>query len=332
MAMEQAKTIYVNGVHMNRKRSALPKHWRVMSGGHNRHAALALALTIECGGLTQEILLRFIRDVLFGTCAGLRGTTRTMKFLQCACLVGAIVGAITAPLPLTARGPSNVSELARVDEPVVADASLRVHDAQASVTALKASPIWLASLEESHANLVAAFGAFAVSTATTAAAAPIRLASLEESHANLVAAFGAFVVSTATTAAAAPKSAFGEVSVSGTPSAVRVEARQASIVEVLRALGSSFKLRYSATEAIGDAVSGTFYGPLPGVVGRILDGKNYFMQGPVDDLQVQILTTRAPVAQPIALAAPAQPGAAAAPPTGPDPFKECSYNEIPIEC
>ena len=272
-----------------------------MSGGHNRHAALALALTIARGGLTQEILLRFIRDVSFGICAVLRGTTRTMKFLQCACIVGAIVGAIAALSPLTARGPSNVSQLARVDEPVVTEA-LRVDEAQASVTALKASPIRLASLEESHANLVAAFGAFAVSTATTVAAAP--------------------------------KSALGEVRVSGTPSAVRVEARQASIVEVLRALGTSFKLRYSATEAIDGAVSGTFYGPLPSVVGRILDldGKNYFMQGPVDDLQVQILTTRVPVAQPNPRAAPARPGAAAAPPTGQGPLKECSYNGIPIEC
>ena len=91
-----------------------------------------------------------------------------MKFLQCAC----IVGAIAALSPLTARGPSNVSEPARVDEPVIADASLRVDDAQASVTVLKSAPIRLASLEDSHANLVAAFAAFAVSTAKTAAAAP----------------------------------------------------------------------------------------------------------------------------------------------------------------
>jgi len=91
-----------------------------------------------------------------------------MKFLQCAC----IVGAIAALSPLTTRGPSNVSEPARIDAPVVAEASLRVDEAQASVTVLKASPIRLASLEDAHANLVSAFAAFAVSTAATAAAAP----------------------------------------------------------------------------------------------------------------------------------------------------------------
>ena len=287
-------TIYVNGVHVNRRRSALQRYWRVMSGGLTRHAARALS--IACGGLTQENRLRFIREVLIEAYDDRRGKTRTM---MCAC----IVGAITTLSPVAARGPSNVSEPAGIDQPVVAGASLRVDDVQQSVMGLKASPIRLASLEESRANLMAAFAAFAGSAARTATAAP-------------------------------PKAAVTEVSVSGTPSAVRVEARQASIVEVLRALGTSFKLRYSATEAIDGAVSGTFYGPLPSVVGRILDldGKNYFMQGPVDDLQVQILTTRVPVAQPNPRAAPARPGAAAAPPTGQDPLKECSYNGIPIEC
>jgi hypothetical protein len=40
--------------------------------------------------------------------------------------------------------------------------------------------------------------------------------------------------------------------------------------------------------------------PLRGVVGRILDGKNYVLNGSADDLQVQILTTRDSVAQRIA--------------------------------
>jgi hypothetical protein len=227
--------------------------------------------------------------------------------MMCAC----IVGAIATLSPVTARGPSNVREPAGIDEPIVAGASLRVDDVQQSVMGLKASPIRLASLEESRANLMAAFAAFAGSIARTATAAP-------------------------------PKAAVTEVSVSGTPSAVRVEARQARIVEVMRALGTSFKLRYSGTEAIDDgAVTGTFYGPLRDVVGRILNGKNYFMNGPVDDLQVQILTTQESVAQnnarpdpaqPAGAAAPAQSRAAAASPTGPDPFKQCIYKGISIEC
>ena len=84
-----------------------------------------------------------------------------MKFLQCAC----IVGAIAALSPLATRGPSKVSEPVRVDAPVSAGESVRVEEPQASVTALKAAPIRLASLDDAHANLVAAFAAFAVHAA-----------------------------------------------------------------------------------------------------------------------------------------------------------------------
>jgi hypothetical protein len=84
-----------------------------------------------------------------------------MKFLQCAC----IVGAIAALSPLTARGPSNVSEPVRVGAPAVADESVRVDDAPASVTVLKESSIQLASLEDAQANLVSAFAAFMLTSA-----------------------------------------------------------------------------------------------------------------------------------------------------------------------
>ena len=70
-----------------------------------------------------------------------------MKFLQCVC----IVGAIAALSPLAARGPSNSSV---VRESARADKSVRVDDAQASVTVLKAAPI--------HANSVMSFSPFAL--------------------------------------------------------------------------------------------------------------------------------------------------------------------------
>ncbi len=82
-----------------------------------------------------------------------------MRFLQCAC----VVGAVTVLCPLTARGPSNVSELVR--EPVRADEPVRVGDAQASVTVLKAAPIKLASLEDAHASSVAPFSPSALTSA-----------------------------------------------------------------------------------------------------------------------------------------------------------------------
>jgi len=84
-----------------------------------------------------------------------------MKFLQCACLVGAVA----ALSPLTARGPSTVSKLVSIDESVRVDESMGVHDPQDSVAALTAAPIELASLEDAHANLLAAFAAFALTSA-----------------------------------------------------------------------------------------------------------------------------------------------------------------------
>ena len=84
-----------------------------------------------------------------------------MRFLQCAC----IVGAVAALSPLIARGPSNVSEPARVDAPVVAETSLHADDAQASVAAPRGSSLPLASLEDAQANLIAAFAAFMLTSA-----------------------------------------------------------------------------------------------------------------------------------------------------------------------
>jgi hypothetical protein len=63
-----------------------------------------------------------------------------MKFLQCAC----IIGAIAALSPLTTRGPSRFSEPQR--ESMRADKPVRVDDAQASIAVMKAAPIHAASM------------------------------------------------------------------------------------------------------------------------------------------------------------------------------------------
>jgi hypothetical protein len=124
------------------------------------------------------------------------------------------------------------------------------------------------------------------------------------------------------------QSAGAEVSISGTPGAVRVEARQASVDEVLRALQTSFKLEYSASGAIGGVISGTYSGSLPRVIARILDGRNYIMHGSADDLQVRLLTTGTSAVKPTVRVAPAQSAAGVA--SGLDAV--CRYNGIPVEC
>ena len=104
-----------------------------------------------CGGADEKALACFAS-----------GTIRTMKLLQCAC----IVGAVTVLSLLTARGPSNISEPVR--EPAGARGRERcgpIDDAQASVTVLNAAPIKLASLEDAHVNPVAPLSPFALTSA-----------------------------------------------------------------------------------------------------------------------------------------------------------------------
>ena len=70
-----------------------------------------------------------------------------------------------------------------------------------------------------------------------------------------------------------------EVSVSGTVVAARIDAQQAPLPEVLRALGSNFKVRYDTFIAIDDVtISGTYSGALKEVLRRILSGLNYVIK------------------------------------------------------
>jgi len=73
------------------------------------------------------------------------GTLRKMKFVQCACIVGA-----AAMLPASMMSvPSTIGNATR--EPVHADKSAPVHSAQTSITPPQAAPLKLASLEGARA-------------------------------------------------------------------------------------------------------------------------------------------------------------------------------------
>src|ERR1700683_287788 len=84
---------------------------------------------------------------VLGTCVDSRGTTRTMKILQCAC----ILGAIAALYSLAQRAPARTGELSLAGGEVVALASLDVEHANlerdfASLTLANADPTPVASL------------------------------------------------------------------------------------------------------------------------------------------------------------------------------------------
>ena len=73
--------------------------------------------------------------------------------------------------------------------------------------------------------------------------------------------------------AAGNKAAHAQVQVGGQPDAVRIEARDATLREVLDALQANFNLRYRSDDVLDTRITGTFSGPLRRVAAHILDGQ-----------------------------------------------------------
>ena len=69
-----------------------------------------------------------------------------------------------------------------------------------------------------------------------------------------------------------------EVRVSGKADAVIVQARSASVDDILAALRASFNLQYRASGRLNRVITGTYTGSLHSVLARLLDGHNYAMQ------------------------------------------------------
>jgi hypothetical protein len=119
--------------------------------------------------------------------------------------------------------------------------------------------------------------------------------------------------------AIAPTSVLAEIQVRGSPEAVRIEARDTPIEEILAALGRAFGMHYELLAKVDKRVSGTYVGPLPRVLTRILDGYNFILK--TDNGTIAVTVVGTPNA---ATAVPASSGPkvvrqppAAAPPTEP---------------
>jgi len=110
-----------------------------------------------------------------------------------------------------------------------------------------------------------------------------------------------------------------EVRISGAADALRLEARNATLDEVLRALRATYKFRYHGSVATGAAVSGAYSGSLPRVVTRLLTGYNYVLRSSADGLDVSIITANGGAVQQVH-----------------DPQKDCTYNYngriVPVDC
>jgi hypothetical protein len=120
---------------------------------------------------------------------------------------------------------------------------------------------------------------------------------------------------------AAPAAA--EVRVAGSVEALKLEARNATLDEVLKTLRQSYKFNYRSAGALGGAVSGTYLGPLRSVVARLLDGRNYVIHTTSNSLDVSIFNA--------AGVSGSRPAVQMAPPP-----KDCKYDDgvrvIAVEC
>jgi hypothetical protein len=94
------------------------------------------------------------------------------------------------------------------------------------------------------------------------------------------------VVALAALVSGAPVPARAEVSISGGPAAIRLEASEASLEEILLALHASFNLRYRTSAALDDAVSGTYSGPLARVASQLLDRYDFIMKVSAENVEI----------------------------------------------
>jgi len=108
-------------------------------------------------------------------------------------------------------------------------------------------------------------------------------------------------------------SAGAEVNVTGDSNAVKIEANDASIEDVMSALGASFGLQYRGTATLDRRITGSYRGTLQYVIRRVLDGYDFIMKTNVDDIEVTVLTSKAGEARASA-AVPPVPTSGIAPP------------------
>ena len=80
-----------------------------------------------------------------------------------------------------------------------------------------------------------------------------------------------------------------EIRVQGQAGDVRLEAHDATVAEILAALGERYAVHYRGTTGSG-GVTATFEGPLRRVVARVLNGHNYVIQARGDALEVIVVS------------------------------------------
>jgi hypothetical protein len=125
----------------------------------------------------------------------------------------------------------------------------------------------------------------------------------------------------------------GAARIEGGIESLTVEARDASLAEVLSALSARFKLQVRAPELSDQRVDGSFHGPLRWVLARLLAGRNYIAKYSDDAVEIVVLGPAGTAAK---AAAPAGSSAKAAamdqppPPSHPKTARRRSRNNAAV--
>jgi hypothetical protein len=77
--------------------------------------------------------------------------------------------------------------------------------------------------------------------------------------------------------------------ITGDTSAVRIEAHQSTIADVLFGLGTAFNVRYRTSIVLDEARNGTYTGTLRRVISRVLDGYDYVVKYENSQLDITIV-------------------------------------------
>jgi hypothetical protein len=127
--------------------------------------------------------------------------------------------------------------------------------------------------------------------------------------------------------AIAPTSALAEVQVRGSSEAVKIEARDTSVEEVLEALSHAFEMDYQSSVDLDKRLYGTYVGPLSRVVTRILQGYNFVLK--TDNGSIVVTVVGTPQASAVSAAPPALPASADLPAPAPQPRQSAAPAPAP---
>jgi hypothetical protein len=101
---------------------------------------------------------------------------------------------------------------------------------------------------------------------------------------------GPIVLAAILVAASSAHSVRAEVRISGNRDAVRIEARDAPVEEVLSALNTRFGLRYRSAGSLERRVSGNYEGSLRRLVKKLLQGCDFFMKTQSEVVDVVVIS------------------------------------------